>query len=214
LDRAPTLADCSVLAKDNITARTERKFFSCLKPDSTIVLGKLDEKTFADVQQFYRDRKVVGFTAWGPELDEQSYVIRNELVRAVGVIYSTTLRKVLDSNREKILATSTTEDASKDPLNPYTSYKARRAALEIAFDSDVGKAQKSPQSESVDSVRKLMNSADDDEVFRDYLLADAVDSYYCNGETKAAFSGKFGQTYGIFTRDFVKIDFSEKPVAK
>jgi len=107
-------------------------------------------------------------------LPESEKAIRHGMLRLAGYVYSQVLSQAYKGKKNGI------------------EFDKRRSLLAEAFKEDLKIKQKgmSPK------LTKLAQSKND---FGNFVLAESIDSYYCNPETKASFQKNFPRAYQSFS---------------
>jgi hypothetical protein len=210
--RGLTASDCGIetsAEESFLKSYGQSEILSCYRHGAenkdaiTLVLGKeTDEKKIADYQRNLSGDELI---------NGQLMVIRQHLVRTVGLVYSRFSRILLNTaikNNEspELGLTEIVTDMDK----AVDVNKQRREDLQEAFFADL-KSQDDKTNESK-SLKQAQNKLDninavDSGMFADMLVAEVFDSYYCNASSRDFMNENYSQTNGVFVNNFVEADF-------
>jgi hypothetical protein len=200
--------------KDFYSSFTNQEVFSCARKiegetSPVIYFGSLSETGFKNTKERFGD--AVG-TA-----DASGFVVRHESVRNIGVVYARVIRefyeKLAAADSQSLSLADTSGASSAAIATELSAFKQKREALEAAFLADVdegsgeGKNFAKELPKNLRDMRDRINAIkppESAEYFRDYILAEVIDSYYCNAETRASLESKFKRTHGEFVNLFVE----------
>ena len=210
--RSLTSSDCGIetTAEESfLKSYGQSEILSCYRHGAknkdaiTLVLGKeTDQEKLADYQRNLSGDELV---------NGQLMVIRQHLVRTVGLVYSRYSRILLNTaiaNNESselgLAAIVTDMDKAED------GNKQRREDLQEAFFADL-KVQddQTKESQALEQAQRKRDdiNAVDSGMFADVLVAEVFDSYYCNTASRNFMNDKYSQTNGVFVNNFVEADF-------
>jgi hypothetical protein len=139
------------------------------------------------------------------QIDGQKMVVHRDLVRTVGLIYARHLR-VYGAAMQSPLMTQDPSFAQK-LSEALSGLSVRRQNLETYFMQDVESyfAQDPIVKQRVEQIRQEASKVDA-EYFKDYLVSEIFDSYYCNPNSHQSLKKQFSATFGAFQKDFVKLE--------
>jgi hypothetical protein len=184
----------------------QQEMYSCYTKKSgsqtvKILLGSVQEKSKVD--EYVNKRGLAG-----KRVDGAKMIIRRELVRTIGLIYSRHLRQVaeeLDANAYELSLVRSSNESEAVHKGLADLHK-RRQLLEEAFLADIEASRLSK--EAKDNVKKVKRDSEavEMEFFKDYLVSEVFDSYYCNMPGRDSLAHVFNLTHNSFVSGFVKVD--------
>jgi|GEM_PF-2447474 len=188
--------------------------YSCFQkvegePSPVIYFGEMSKEAFVKAKEFYGANDA----DWANDL----FIIRRDLVRNAGGIYARMIRLIAKAAKEKSSDSQLSEAQKKAILAVSAEYEAamkNRGPLTDAFMCDMHIMEGDQCKDGVNFPEEAKQRVKDikkiqgDELFGDYLVTEAFDSYHCNDQTKKSFQDSFSSTFSAFESFFVQVDFS------